>query len=58
MYGTVTLSMINTDPLLSVVMPVYNERTTIEAIVRRALALTLRLELIVVDVLLKYRFVE
>ena len=41
--------MINTDPLLSVVMPVYNERTTIEAIVRRVLALTLRLELIVVD---------
>jgi glycosyltransferase involved in cell wall biosynthesis len=49
MYGTVKLSMINTDPLLSVVMPVYNERTTIEAIVRRVLALTLRLELIVVD---------
>ena len=41
--------MVNTDPLLSVVMPVYNERTTIEAIVRRVLALTLRLELIVVD---------
>jgi glycosyltransferase involved in cell wall biosynthesis len=49
MYGTVKLSMINTDPLLSVVMPVYNERTTIEAIVRRVLALALRLELIVVD---------
>jgi glycosyltransferase involved in cell wall biosynthesis len=49
MYGTVELSMINTDPLLSVVMPVYNERTTIEAIVRRVLALPLRLELIVVD---------
>src|SRR5262245_6635549 len=41
--------MINTDPLLSVVMPVYNERTTIEAIVRRVLALALRVELIVVD---------
>jgi hypothetical protein len=27
--------MINTDALLSVVMPVYNERTTIDAIVRR-----------------------
>ena len=39
MCGTVKLSMINTDPLLSVVMPVYNERTTIEAIVRRVLAL-------------------
>jgi hypothetical protein len=49
MYGTVKLSMINTDPLLSVVMPGYSERTTIEAIVRRLLALTLRLELIVVD---------
>ena len=45
MYGTVKLSMINTDPLLSVVMPVYNERTTIEAIVR-------------LWVLLKYRVVE
>ena len=41
--------MINTDPLLSVVMPVYNERTTIDAIVRRVLAVPLRLELIVVD---------
>jgi len=49
MYGTVKLSMINTDPLLSVVMPVYNERTTIEAIIRRVLAFALRLELIVVD---------
>ena len=38
--------MINTDPLLSVVMPVYNERTTIDAIVRRVLALALRIELI------------
>src|SRR5712691_2595492 len=41
--------MINTDPLLSVVMPVYNERTTIDAIVRRVLAVPLRIELIVVD---------
>ena len=38
-----------TDPLLSVVMPVYNERDTIEEIVRRVLAVPLRLELIVVD---------
>jgi glycosyltransferase involved in cell wall biosynthesis len=38
-----------TDPLLSVVMPVYNERTTIEEIVGRVLALPLRIELIVVD---------
>ena len=35
--------------LLSVVMPVYNERTTIDEIVRRVLALPLRVELIVVD---------
>ena len=38
-----------TDPLLSVVMPVYNERTTIDEIVRRVLAVPLRVELIVVD---------
>jgi glycosyltransferase involved in cell wall biosynthesis len=37
------------DPLLSVVMPAYNERTTIEEIVRRVLAVPLRVELIVVD---------
>jgi glycosyltransferase involved in cell wall biosynthesis len=37
------------DPLLSVVMPVYNERDTIEEIVRRVLAVPIRLELIVVD---------
>jgi len=43
-YG-VFFPMINTDPLLSVVMPVYNERTTIDAIVRRVLALALRIEL-------------
>ena len=41
--------MVYTDPLLSVVMPVYNERTTIDAIVRRVLAVPLRVELIVVD---------
>jgi glycosyltransferase involved in cell wall biosynthesis len=41
--------MMYTDPLLSVVMPVYNERTTIDAIVRRVLAVPLRIELIVVD---------
>ncbi len=38
-----------TDPLLSVVMPVYNERTTIDEIVRRVLAVPLRIQLIVVD---------
>jgi glycosyltransferase involved in cell wall biosynthesis len=37
------------DPKLSVVMPVYNERTTIDEIVRRVLAVPLRIELIVVD---------
>jgi glycosyltransferase involved in cell wall biosynthesis len=38
-----------TDPLVSVVMPAYNERDTIEEIVRRVLAVPLRLQLIVVD---------
>jgi glycosyltransferase involved in cell wall biosynthesis len=38
-----------TDPLLSVVMPAYNERDTIDEIVRRVLAVPLRIELIVVD---------
>jgi glycosyltransferase involved in cell wall biosynthesis len=37
------------DPLLSVVMPVFNERDTIEEIVRRVLAVPMRVELIVVD---------
>jgi glycosyltransferase involved in cell wall biosynthesis len=37
------------DPLLSVVMPCYNERSTIEEMVRRVLAVPLRVELIVVD---------
>jgi glycosyltransferase involved in cell wall biosynthesis len=37
------------DPLLSVVMPVFNERETIEEIIRRVLALKMRIELIVVD---------
>jgi glycosyltransferase involved in cell wall biosynthesis len=38
-----------TDPLLSVVMPVYNERATIEEIIPRVLAVPVRIELIVVD---------
>jgi glycosyltransferase involved in cell wall biosynthesis len=39
-----------TDPLLSVVMPVYNERDTIEGMITRVLAVPdLRIELIVVD---------
>jgi glycosyltransferase involved in cell wall biosynthesis len=37
------------DPLLSVVMPAYNERATIDEIIRRVLAVPVRLELIVVD---------
>ena len=37
------------DPLLSVVMPVFNERGTIQEIVGRVLAVPVRLELIVVD---------
>jgi glycosyltransferase involved in cell wall biosynthesis len=37
------------DPLLSVVMPVYNERATIEEIIGRVLAVPVRVELIVVD---------
>jgi glycosyltransferase involved in cell wall biosynthesis len=37
------------DPLLSVVMPVYNERNTVEEIVRRVLAVPMRIELIVID---------
>ena len=41
--------MIYTDPLLSVVMPVYNERTTIDEILRRVVAVPVRKEVIVVD---------
>jgi glycosyltransferase involved in cell wall biosynthesis len=37
------------DPLVSVVMPAFNERDTIEEIVRRVMAVPLRLELIVID---------
>jgi glycosyltransferase involved in cell wall biosynthesis len=37
------------DPLLSVVMPCYNERETIEEIVGRVLAVPVRTELIIVD---------
>jgi len=37
------------DPLLSVVVPVFNERTTVEEIIRRVLAVKMRVELIVVD---------
>ena len=37
------------DPLLSVVMPVYNERATIEEIIGRVEAVPVRTELVVVD---------
>ena len=36
-------------PLLSVVMPVYNERETIDEIVSRVVAIPMRVELVVVD---------
>ena len=38
-----------TNPLLSVVMPVYNERATVEEIIGRVLRVPMRIELIVVD---------
>ena len=41
--------LVPADPLLSVVMPVFNERATIEEIIRRVLAVQIRVELIVVD---------
>ncbi len=37
------------DPLLSVVMPVFNERETLEEIVERVLAVPVRIELLAVD---------
>ncbi len=37
------------DPLLTVVMPIYNERATVEEIIERVLAVPLRIELIAVD---------
>ena len=37
------------DPLLSVVVPVFNEAATIEEIIRRVLAVPLRIQLVVVD---------
>ena len=38
-----------TDPVLTVVMPVFNELATVEEVVRRVLALPLRIQLVVVD---------
>ena len=43
------LSGVLTNPLLSVVMPVFNERATIQEIIGRVQAVPLRTELIVVD---------
>jgi glycosyltransferase involved in cell wall biosynthesis len=43
------LSGVLRDPLLSVVMPVFNEASTIEDIINRVLAVPLRIQLIVVD---------
>jgi len=42
-------SLIPADPVLSVVMPVFNERDTIEEIIQRVLAVGMRIELIVID---------
>jgi glycosyltransferase involved in cell wall biosynthesis len=42
-------STVPQNPLLSVVMPVYNERATVEEMIRRVLSVKLRIELIVVD---------
>ena len=41
--------LVPSDPVLSVVMPVFNERSTIEEIIHRVLAVRMRLQLIVVD---------
>jgi glycosyltransferase involved in cell wall biosynthesis len=38
-----------TDPLLSVVMPVFNEHATVEEVIRRVMRVPLRIQLIVVD---------
>jgi glycosyltransferase involved in cell wall biosynthesis len=46
---TRTGELVPRDFLLSVVMPVYNERQTIEEIIRRVLAVPMRIQLIVVD---------
>lgn len=47
--GTASFHGVLVDPLLSVVMPVYNERETVEEIIRRVLAVQVRTQLIVVD---------
>ena len=47
--GTPRPNPVPRDPLLSVVMPVYNERTTVEEIIRRVMAVPMRIQLIVVN---------
>ena len=47
--GPAGLRGVLSDPLLSVVMPVYNEVATIDEIIGRVLAVPLRIQLIVVD---------
>jgi len=46
---SIGLQGILSDPLLSVVMPVYNERDTVEEIIRRVKCVPVKTELIVVD---------
>jgi glycosyltransferase involved in cell wall biosynthesis len=41
--------LVPANPLLSVVMPVFNEQTTIEEIIRRVLTVKIRIQLIVID---------
>jgi glycosyltransferase involved in cell wall biosynthesis len=49
MHRSRSANAVPADPLLSVVMPVFNERNTVEEIIRRVLAVALRIELVVVD---------
>ena len=41
--------LVPADPVLSVVMPAFNEENTIEEMIRRVLAVKIRIQLIVVD---------
>jgi glycosyltransferase involved in cell wall biosynthesis len=44
-----TAAAVSPDPLLSVVMPVFNEHATVEEMIRRVLSVNMRIQLIVVD---------
>jgi glycosyltransferase involved in cell wall biosynthesis len=44
-----TAAAVSSDPLLSVVMPVFNEHATVEEMIRRVLTVKMRIQLIVVD---------